>query len=78
MSCIKYSSTKGENQFTCSFCKSFYDLKKKIIDEVIHGKNENYEIKCELPPKMNFMDVMWFMRAIDSRIAKGNIVKMLK
>ena len=24
------------------------------------------------------MDVMWIMRAIDSRISKGNIAKMLK
>lgn len=60
------------------FCKSFYELKKKIVDEVITGKNENYELKCELPPKVTFMDVMWFMRAIDSRIAKGNVSKMLK
>ncbi len=28
------------------FCKSFYDLKKKIIDEVVGGKNENFELKC--------------------------------
>ena len=59
------------------FCKSFYELKKKIIDEVIGGKNDNFEIKCELPTKMSFMDVMWIMRAIDSRIAKGN-TKILK
>jgi hypothetical protein len=31
-----------------------------------------------MPIKMNFMDVMWVMRAIDSRISKGNISKMLK
>ena len=54
------------------FCKSFYELKRKIIDEVVSGKNDNFEIKCELPAKMSFMDVMWIMRAIDSRIAKGN------
>ena len=59
------------------FCKSFYELKKKIIDEVIGGKNDNFEIKCELPTKISFMDVMWIMRAIDSRIAKGN-TKILK
>lgn len=60
------------------FCKSFYELKKKIIDEVVSGKNQNYELKCELPPKMTFMDIMWVMRAIDARIAKGNVPKMLK
>ncbi len=27
------------------FCKNFYELKKKIIDEVIGGKNDNFEIK---------------------------------
>lgn len=27
---------------------------------------------------MTFMDIMWIMRAIDSRIAKGNVPKMLK
>jgi hypothetical protein len=61
------------------FCKSFYELKKKIVDEVIGGKNDSFEIKCELPTKMSFMDVMWIMRGIDSRIAKGNtkIVKEL-
>ena len=61
------------------FCKSFYELKKKIVDEVIGGKNDSFEIKCELPTKMSFMDVMWIMRGMDSRIAKGNtkIVKEL-
>ncbi len=31
-----------------------------------------------MPIKMNFMDVMWIMRAIDSRISKGNIAKIFK
>ena len=59
------------------FCKNFYELKKKIIDEVIGGKNDNFEIKSELPAKMSVMDVMWIVRGIDSRIAKGN-TKILK
>ncbi len=27
---------------------------------------------------MSFMDVMWILRSIDSRIAKGNVAKMVK
>lgn len=27
---------------------------------------------------MSFMDVMWIMRSIDNRIAKGNVPKMMK
>lgn len=30
MDCIKLK--KAEDPFSCMFCKSFYDLKKKIID----------------------------------------------
>jgi hypothetical protein len=45
---------------------------------VVNGKNDFYEIKADLPVKMSFMDIMWIIRAIDSRISKGNIAKMLK
>lgn len=78
MDCIKLKQTPNDGHFSCMFCKSFYDLKKKIIDEVIGGKNDNFEMKCELPTKMSFMDVMWIMRGIDAKIAKGNIQKMVK
>jgi hypothetical protein len=44
----------------------------------MNGKSENFDLKCEFPPKVNFNDVVWIMRAIDSRISKGNVSKMMK
>lgn len=78
MDCIKYKNTGSSESFSCTFCKSFYELKKKIVDEVLGGKSDNFEIKCEIPVKLTFMDVMWIIRVIDSRIAKGNTQKMVK
>jgi hypothetical protein len=31
-----------------------------------------------MPHKLSFMDIMWILRVIDARIAKGNIQKMMK
>lgn len=61
----------------CTYCNNFYDLKKKIIDEVKSSKTELYELKFETP-KMHLNDFLWLLRVIDHRIAGGGAVKMIK
>jgi hypothetical protein len=35
MGCIKYKAGMKEEPFSCTFCRGFYELKKKIVEEVI-------------------------------------------
>ena len=75
--CVNYSPKSENEQYICQYCCLFYDLKKKIIEEVKSTKVEHYDLKFD-PPKMHLIDFLWVIRVIDHRIAGGLATKMVK
>ena len=75
--CVNYHPKEENEEFVCGYCTMFYDLKKKMIEEVRNSKTESYELKLD-PPKLWIMDFIWLLRVIDHRIAGGSASKMVK
>ena len=75
--CVNYQLSKANQNYVCNYCQNFYQLKKKIIDEVKSTRTQTYELKFQTP-KLHLNDYIWLLRVIDHRIAGGAAAKMIK
>lgn len=74
--CIKLPATS--DSYICQFCRTFYDFKRKAVEEVRGGRADYDVSRIELPLKVSISDCLWVMRALDNRIRGGLAAKMLK
>ena len=75
--CVNYNPKKDSETYICFYCTSFYEIKRRIIEELRNSKIENYELKFD-SPKLWLGDFLWLLRVIDHRIAGGLASKMMK